>query len=407
MYHRQFATMFVLAAVALTVSGCMSGGRGRRPDQPFIGHEDDAGSTTSPGSDGGVVGADAGPEATCTDGRTSCGGTCVDLRTDSANCGECGAVCGGTCSDGVCTGACAEPRTDCGGSCVDTSSDPRNCGGCGISCSAGQLCDAGTCTTTTTCTGGRMLCGEACVDTSANVSNCGACGRACGVGQICAGGECGCSGVSRLCGGVCRDFSSDASNCGSCGHACGAGQYCSGGTCMCEGATLCGTACVDTLTDSANCGGCGRSCTAGTTCRSGSCATVGGAGDTCTAPLSVSGAGGSVAFRLDDATPNYVRSCGGTTATSDRAFTFRPTRSGTATFAAEGAATTTDLVLEVFTSSSCSTTYSLGCNDDRASGDYRPLLSASVTAGTTYYVVVATYADPAPAESITLTITAP
>jgi len=52
--------------------------------------------------DGGV---DATSDATtCAAGQTDCSGICVDLTSDSANCGTCGAVCaaGTTCSEGAC-----------------------------------------------------------------------------------------------------------------------------------------------------------------------------------------------------------------------------------------------------------------------------------------------------------------
>jgi hypothetical protein len=39
---------------------------------------------------------------TCTGGKTSCGGACVDTSTDPMNCGGCGVVCNTTCTGGVC-----------------------------------------------------------------------------------------------------------------------------------------------------------------------------------------------------------------------------------------------------------------------------------------------------------------
>ncbi len=42
--------------------------------------------------------------STCTQaGQSVCGGACVDLTTNTSNCGACGSVCGGTCAHGHCT----------------------------------------------------------------------------------------------------------------------------------------------------------------------------------------------------------------------------------------------------------------------------------------------------------------
>jgi len=47
----------------------------------------------------------------CTEGKTACGGKCVDLMTDSQNCGECDYVCYDTaiCIQGECNGRAASP----------------------------------------------------------------------------------------------------------------------------------------------------------------------------------------------------------------------------------------------------------------------------------------------------------
>jgi len=82
-----------------------------------------------------------------------CAGICVDLTTNTANCGACGVTCpGGVCLYGECVSVCFEGTADCNNSRVDgcevnTDSDPRNCGGCGHACDAvaGQACVAGRC----------------------------------------------------------------------------------------------------------------------------------------------------------------------------------------------------------------------------------------------------------------------
>jgi hypothetical protein len=65
-----------------------------------------------PGLGGGDTGAADAPKldgGACADPvkSTSCGGACVDTKTDAANCGSCGVACGGgtTCCDGRCVGA--------------------------------------------------------------------------------------------------------------------------------------------------------------------------------------------------------------------------------------------------------------------------------------------------------------
>src|ERR1051326_8917501 len=68
----------------------------------------------------GSQGVDTGP------GCDKCGGaSCLDLKTDSNNCGSCGNVCADKC---------------CNGQCIDTTSDNANCGACGSACMNGNSC---------------------------------------------------------------------------------------------------------------------------------------------------------------------------------------------------------------------------------------------------------------------------
>lgn len=88
----------------------------------------------------------------------------TDLRYDSSNCGACGAICGYgyQCNDGycqcllacvppqeldptTCTCVCGDGLTPCGSGCVDVSSDSTNCGGCGVMCGTFEECVAGMC----------------------------------------------------------------------------------------------------------------------------------------------------------------------------------------------------------------------------------------------------------------------
>lgn len=84
--------------------------------------------------------------ACCPGGLTPCNDSCVDMRSDTKNCGKCGVACGGAqvCQGSAC--ACVNPQlTACGGSCIDTSADSKNCGRCGVACADGVRCYYGSC----------------------------------------------------------------------------------------------------------------------------------------------------------------------------------------------------------------------------------------------------------------------
>ena len=92
-------------------------------------------------------------ESTCTcgcpTGQTDCGGTCVNLTSDTRNCGSCGNACGTTaddCINGQCTCGggprCTGGATCQGGSCSGESGEfcyDRNCAA-GEECCAGYIC---------------------------------------------------------------------------------------------------------------------------------------------------------------------------------------------------------------------------------------------------------------------------
>jgi|GEM_PF-5215405 len=81
-----------------------------------------------------------------------CDQTCVDTRSDDANCGACGMECGNN-------------QTCCDSKCVDTRVDEMHCGACGKSCTQGAA---------------LSCCGSVCVDLSVDRRNCGQCGNDCG-----------------------------------------------------------------------------------------------------------------------------------------------------------------------------------------------------------------------------------
>jgi hypothetical protein len=82
----------------------------------------------------------------CPRGCDPCSSRCVNLSTDTANCGSCGTQCTGgrACEGGMCV--CEEGTEVCGGLCVNITTDTMNCGGCGIACDAGGACNDGSCT---------------------------------------------------------------------------------------------------------------------------------------------------------------------------------------------------------------------------------------------------------------------
>ncbi|BDG02177.1 MXAN_6577-like cysteine-rich protein [Anaeromyxobacter oryzae] len=132
-------------------------------------------------------------ELVCPTGEAACGGRCVSLLSDAANCGACGTTCGAleTCSAGAC--GCAPGIATCGGACTDLARDAAHCGGCDTACTGGDLCQTkdGATACTATCATGYSACGGACVDPQTDPRNCGACGHACAAGETCRAGTCG------------------------------------------------------------------------------------------------------------------------------------------------------------------------------------------------------------------------
>lgn len=220
-------------------------------------------------------------------------GTCVDLQTTAAHCGNCGNDCGtAICSDGECT--CSVPgRPRCQ---TDQECSPRLCiqGVCAVDAAEGAPCTyQQDCAPRQVCDGaggfgGQGGCRSVLVDlcegncslTEIDMNNCGACGVQCGYG--CVDGQCTCPSPAILCGTDCFDVQTDTAHCGGCDNACPAEASCVDGQCECPPAlgdprfgnrTACGPSCVDLQTDNGNCGGCGNVCPSGQWCSQGTCAT--------------------------------------------------------------------------------------------------------------------------------------
>ena len=224
------------------------------------------------GDDGGMS-----REVTCCDHR------CVDVSSNSSNCGRCGTTC-------------MNNTSCCNAQCVDQGTDVTNCGGCGTVCTprnaTGPMCTSGACTYDK-CTGGFDDCdsnrANGCeTGVAADAKNCGKCGMACmappNAGVLCMAGNCaigpctmGFSDCNRQFMDGCEvSIASDIKNCGACGMVCpalaNALPLCVAGKCglgMCSANfancnAIPGDGCeINTATDPKNCSKCGMACPAG------------------------------------------------------------------------------------------------------------------------------------------------
>jgi hypothetical protein len=229
-----------LVLVALGAAAC--GGSSSDASQLFPDTKADAAANAD--GNGGGSGYDAGPpsDATlpppdgdpgvaCANGRTNCGGVCVDLKTDPQNCGGCGAACaappgGGqaACVAFQCTTKCDPSEHACSGICTSNKS-VATCGAACLPCP--------------TPTNGTATCDGT------------ACGAACNSGFHPCGGACASNGSVASCG---------ASSCTACAAPANGSATCDGTSCdfACDpGYHRCGDACASDTSVTA----CGASCT--------------------------------------------------------------------------------------------------------------------------------------------------
>jgi hypothetical protein len=188
---------------------------------PVAGKNATEGSAGTPGS--GILPVNG----QCSTNLSLCKGTCVDLQTDTGNCGACGFA---VPVDQICrngefvslsapattppppsptqspttviptpapsSGPCPSGKNLCSGKCADLRADNDDCGKCGWDCPKGQICQSGTCpppeltpvstatagvtiTPELSCSAGQLVCNSSCVNILTDTKHCGVCGRSC------------------------------------------------------------------------------------------------------------------------------------------------------------------------------------------------------------------------------------
>lgn len=107
---------------------------------------EDGGARQDAAGDAGSVDGSA-PPPECPAYRARCGGRCIPVTDDPANCGACGAACadGEVCFAGACAGSCPTGLVACGGRCADPRTDSAHCSDCDRACDAGMGCVGGNC----------------------------------------------------------------------------------------------------------------------------------------------------------------------------------------------------------------------------------------------------------------------
>ena len=252
-----------------------------------------------------VAGAcSCGGGAVCVDGETCCGGRCVDLRIDAANCGGCGLECNlafatSFCASAACAvGSCIGSQKNCDGTaangCETNLSLASSCGDCGIVCAATGRCGPVGATFTCSCNAGYMGDGRTCVD----INECTA-GTPCGTSSTCTNTTgsftCAClPGFMSVDGRNCIDIN-ECTAPTACGRNLSAGNVCTntpgGYTCACAtGFMAAGSGTTATCVDTDECtlpSRCARDLSAANVCTN----TSGGYSCACTPGFAASGSG--------------------------------------------------------------------------------------------------------------------
>jgi hypothetical protein len=242
--------------------------------------------------------AAGGCDLVCVSPLLRCGDRCVNPSTNPAHCSTCNASCARTNTVSLCVGGeCNFVRCDSGwGDCTTSGTCDTNlttsvlhCGACNTRCAAPHAvsdCRAGACAITS-CESGWLNCdGDASngceVNQNTSISHCGLCGTRCSAGQICNAGSCSAPSTTVCASGTAdcvmaapdceTNTYTDVTNCGGCGIECSfsnASSVCSMGVCGlgacnagfadCNGMATDGCE-VNTRISTANCAACGRSC---------------------------------------------------------------------------------------------------------------------------------------------------
>jgi len=114
--------------------------------------------------------------------------------------------------------------------------------------------------------------------------------------------------------------------------------------------------------------------------------------------------GSPLTFSLAAAHDDYSLACGNS-GFADVAFAWTATSSGTATAISRGVSTDYDTILSAFSGVDCASP-AVACNDDDSTrtGGLGSAIDFPVSAGVTYYLVVAAYHDPPEPEPVQLVV---